>query len=221
MFELTLTFDNGPEPSVTPQVLDVLARHGVASTFFVIGSKLLNPQARACAERAHSEGHWIGNHTWTHTRPLGEQPGQEAAQLEIGRTQAEIGSLSHRPPLFRPMGGGGNLDRRLLSLEAAAMLQTGCYSCVLWNAVPRDWQNPHGWLDTALAQLAAKPWTLMVLHDLPNGAMRHLDRFLTEVADRGGRFRQDFPPACLPITGGNVTGPLADFVSSASTPAVR
>jgi peptidoglycan-N-acetylglucosamine deacetylase len=215
MFELTVTFDNGPEPSVTPQVLDVLARHGVASTFFVIGGKLLNPQARACAQRAHSERHWIGNHTWTHTRPLGEQPGEQAAQLEIRHTQAEIGSLSHQPPLFRPMGGGGNLDHRLLSLEAAAMLQEGGYSCVLWNALPGDWQNPDGWVDTALAQLAAQPWTLMVLHDLPNGAMRHLDRFLTEVNSRGGQFRQDFPPACLPITGGRVTGPLADFVSPA------
>jgi peptidoglycan/xylan/chitin deacetylase (PgdA/CDA1 family) len=215
MFELTVTFDNGPEPAVTPKVLDVLARHGVASTFFVIGSKLLNPQARACAERAHSEGHWIGNHTWTHTRPLGEQPGEQAAQLEIRRTQAEIGPLSRQPPLFRPMGGGGNLDRRLLSLEAAAMLQQGGYSCVLWNALPRDWQNPDGWVDTALAQLTALPWTLMVLHDLPNGAMRHLDRFLTEVNDRGGNFRQDFPPACLPITAGRVTGPLADFVNPA------
>jgi peptidoglycan/xylan/chitin deacetylase (PgdA/CDA1 family) len=213
MFELTVTFDNGPEPSVTPQVLDVLARHGVASTFFVIGSKLLNPRARACAERAHAEGHWIGNHTWTHTRPLGEQPGPDAAQLEIGRTQAEIGSLSHHPPLFRPMGGGGNLDRRLLSVEAAAMLQQDGYSCVLWNALPRDWQNPDGWVDTALAQFAAQPWSLMVLHDLPNGAMHHLDRFLTEVNNRGGQFRQDFPPGCLPITGGSVTGPLVDFVS--------
>jgi peptidoglycan-N-acetylglucosamine deacetylase len=216
MFELTVTFDNGPEPSVTPHVLDVLARHGVASTFFVIGSKLANPQARACAQRAHSEGHWIGNHTWTHTRPLGEQPGEQAAHLEIGRTQAEIGSLSHQAPLFRPMGGGGNLDRRLLSLEAAAMLQAGGYSCVLWNALPRDWQNPDGWVDTALAQLTVQPWTLMVLHDLPNGAMRHLDRFLAEVSGRGGQYRQDFPPACLPITRGSVTGPLADFVTPAA-----
>jgi peptidoglycan/xylan/chitin deacetylase (PgdA/CDA1 family) len=61
MFELTVTFDNGPEPLVTPGVLDILAHHGVASTFFVIGSKLAKPEARACAERAHSEGHWIGN----------------------------------------------------------------------------------------------------------------------------------------------------------------
>jgi peptidoglycan-N-acetylglucosamine deacetylase len=157
MFELTLTFDNGPEPSVTPQVLDVLARHGIASTFFVIGNKLQTPLARACAERAHAEGHWIGNHTWNHTRPLGEQPGEQAAQLEIGHTQAEIGSLSQSPPLFRPTGGGGNLDRRLLSPEAATMLQAGGYSCVLWNAVPRDWENPDGWVDTALAQLALQP----------------------------------------------------------------
>jgi peptidoglycan/xylan/chitin deacetylase (PgdA/CDA1 family) len=215
MFELTVTFDNGPEPSVTPGVLDVLARHGIASTFFVIGNKLQNPPARACAERAHSEGHWIGNHTWTHTRPLGEQPGEQAAQLEIGRTQAEIGSLLQPAPLFRPTGGGGNLDRRLLSPEAAAMLQAGGYSCVLWNAVPRDWENPDGWVGTALDQLALQPWTLMVLHDLPNGAMRHLDRFLTEVAHRGGRFRQDFPPECMPITKGSVTGPLEDFVTLA------
>jgi peptidoglycan/xylan/chitin deacetylase (PgdA/CDA1 family) len=218
MFELTVTFDNGPEPSVTPGVLDVLARHGIASSFFVIGNKLQNPLARACAERAHAEGHWIGNHTWTHTRPLGQQPGEPAAQLEIGRTQAEIGSLSHHPPLFRPTGGGGNLDRRLLSPEAALMLQAGGYSCVLWNAVPRDWENPDRWVDTALAQLALQPWTLMVLHDLPNGAMRHLDRFLTEVSRRGGLFRQDFPPECLPITAGSVTGPLADFVTPAATP---
>jgi peptidoglycan/xylan/chitin deacetylase (PgdA/CDA1 family) len=218
MFELTLTFDNGPEPSVTPQVLDVLARHGVLSTFFVIGNKLQNQQARACAEQAHAEGHWIGNHTWTHTRPLGEQPGEQAAQREIERTQAEIGSLSRRPPLFRPTGGGGNLDRRLLSPEAAAMLQAGGYSCVMWNAVPRDWEDPDGWVDTALTQLALQPWTLMVLHDLPNGAMRHLDRFLREVAARGGQFRQDFPPACVPITAGSVTGPLADFVTPASKP---
>ena len=114
MFDVTVTFDNGPEPSVTPRVLDVLARRGVRTTFFVIGNKLLIRDARACTERAHAEGHWIGNHTWTHSRPLGERPGAATADLEIGRTQAEIGVLSHSDRLFRPTGGGGHLDRRLL-----------------------------------------------------------------------------------------------------------
>jgi peptidoglycan-N-acetylglucosamine deacetylase len=217
MFELTLTFDNGPEPDVTPGVLDVLSHRRIAGTFFVLGHKLVHPAARACAERAHAEGHWIGNHTWTHTIPLGERPGEEAVQQEIERTQAEIGQLSNDPPLFRP-NGGGNLDRRLLSPQAAAKLQAGGYSCVLWNSIPRDWANPDGWIDTALLHLTEQSWTLMVLHDIASGAMDHLDRFLAEVRNRGGRFRQDFPPSCLPITAGKVTGPLADFVSAESGP---
>ena len=127
MFDVTVTFDNGPEPSITPGVLDVL-RRGVRTTFFVIGSKLQNRGARARAERAHAEGHWIGNHTWTHSRPLGEDPGAAVAELEIARTQAEIGALSHSDRLFRPTGGGGHLDRRLLSAEAAALLEAGGYT---------------------------------------------------------------------------------------------
>jgi peptidoglycan/xylan/chitin deacetylase (PgdA/CDA1 family) len=210
MFDLTVTFDNGPEPQVTPGVLDVLARRGIASTFFVIGQKLGERRARACAERAHAEGHWIGNHTFTHSRPLGEQRG-EAAVEEISRTQAALGALAHPDRLFRPMGGGGHLDRRLLNPAAAALLTAGGYTCVLWNAVPRDWADPEGWLDTALAQLAGQPETLMVLHDLPTGAMRHLDRFLGAARDRGARFRQDFPPACLPIVAGRAMQPLGRY----------
>src|SRR5262249_30255091 len=149
---------------------------------------------------------------------LGENPGASAAELEIARTQAEIGALSHPDRLFRPSGGGGHLDRRLLSPEAAALLQAGGYTCVLWNAVPRDWADPEGWGQTPLAQLAPQAWTLMALHDVPNGVLRHLDRFLDAVTERGGRLRQDFPPSCLPITRGGVTGPLADFVSAATEP---
>ena len=218
MFDLTLTFDNGPEPSVTPSVLDVLAKHEIQTTFFVIGQKLQDKASRACAERAHAEGHRIGNHTWTHSRPLGEQPGRVAADLEIGRTQAAIDELSSHPPLFRPTGGGGNLDKRLLSADAAALLQAGGYTCVLWNAVPRDWIDIDGWVDTALRQIKARPWTLMVLHDLPSGAMPHLDRFVSEARALGGRMRQDFPPACLPMKAGSAEPELADFVTYGSDP---
>ena len=114
MFDLTLTFDNGPEPGVTPHVLNILREHGIKSTFFVIGEKLGDPERRRLAARAHDEGHWIGNHTFTHTVPLGQQPGAETAQNEIGRTQAAIGELAHPYRWFRPFGGGGNLDERLL-----------------------------------------------------------------------------------------------------------
>ncbi len=55
----------------------------------------------------------------------------------------------------------------------------------------------------------------MVLHDLPTGAMRHLDRFLDEVAAAGGRIRQDFPPDCLPIVDGIAVQPLEPYVTVA------
>ena len=88
MFDLTLTFDNGPEPGVTPRVLDILRERGIKATFFVIGEKLGDAGRRQLAVRAHDEGHWIGNHTFTHSVPLGEQRDAATAEKEIGRTQA-------------------------------------------------------------------------------------------------------------------------------------
>ena len=210
---LTLSFDNGPEPAVTPLVLDTLARHGIEATFFVIGNKLADPAARACVERAAAEGHWIGNHTWTHSLPLGEQPGR--ASFEITQTQDALGSLAHPSRWFRPMGGGGAIGPHLLSADALTLLERDRYSCVLWNAIPRDWAEPDAWVETALGQIGEQEWTLMVLHDLPTGAMTQLDAFLNRVKERGMIFRQDFPPDCVPIVEGSAHMPIGNIVAGA------
>jgi peptidoglycan/xylan/chitin deacetylase (PgdA/CDA1 family) len=213
MPDLTLTFDNGPEPDVTPHVLNVLASRGIRATFFLIGRKLASPEGRRLAGRAAAEGHWLGNHTWSHSAPLGLS-GPEAAAAEIGRTQEALGPLAHPDRFFRPMGQGGHLDARLLSPAAAELLQEGGYTLVLWNALPRDWEDPDGWVERALDQCRVQPWSLMVLHDVPGGAMRHLERFVDAVAERGGRFRQDLPPACTPIVRGEVVGPIKAYVAA-------
>ncbi len=213
MFDLTLSFDNGPDPSVTPGVLDELARRQIRTTFFVIGEKLALPGGRALAERAKAEGHAIGNHTWTHSIPLGRRSEPDVAEVEIGRTQALIGDLAHPDRYFRPFGGGGVLGPHLMNEPVLRFLQAGGYTCVLWNSIPRDFADPEGWVETALAQCESQPWTLMVLHDLPNGAMAHLPRFLDAVAARGGRIRQDFPPDCVPIRRGAVTGDVEPLVT--------
>jgi hypothetical protein len=69
-------------------------------------------------------------------------------------------------------------------------------------------------VERALGQIAAQPWSLMVLHDLPTGAMRHLDRFLGLVADRGGRIRQDFPPDCLPMVEGEMKFSIDGYLAA-------
>ena len=214
MFDLTLSFDNGPEPDVTPVVLDMLARRGIKTTFFVIGEKIADPERRRLAARAHAEGHWIGNHTYTHSVPLGRLRGDDVAEREIGRTQQVLGSRAHPQRWFRPFGGGGNLDEGLLRPLVVNHLVEGRYSCVLWNAIPRDWDDPDGWVDRGLVQCTSQPWTLMVLHDLPTGAMAHLERFLDRVAEAGARFRQEFPPACVPIRSGDIVLPINPYVSN-------
>jgi peptidoglycan-N-acetylglucosamine deacetylase len=213
VFDLTLSFDNGPMPDVTPLVLDVLARRGVKSTFFVIGEKLARPEHRALAERAHAEGHWIGNHTWSHSLPFGLMTA-DTAKSEFDRTQQEIGSLAHPHRFFRPYGQGGNLDNQLLSRPVLDHLAKERATIVLWSALPRDWQDPDGWVERALGQVAAQPWSLMVLHDLPTGAMRHLDRFLGLIEERGGRIRQDFPPDCTPMIDGRLIQPLDQYLAA-------
>ena len=214
MFDLTLSFDNGPEPDVTPHVLDTLAKHSIKTTFFVIGEKLADPARRQLAARAHEEGHWIGNHTYTHSVPLGLQRDPDTAEHEIARTQALIGDLAHPQRWFRPFGSGGNLDDRLLKPSVVDHLCTGGYSCVLWNSIPRDWNAPEGWVERALAQCRAQAWSLVVLHDLPTGAMRHLDMFLDRAFEAGARFRQEFPPDCVPIRAGKIVLPIESYVSS-------
>ena len=204
--EVTLTFDNGPDPETTPDVLAALAERDLRATFFVVGEKLA--AARGLAERAHAAGHWIGNHTWTHRAPFGRIDDPAAPAREIERTQALIGDLAHPDRLFRPVGGGGELGPHVLTPETVEVLVAGGYTCALWNAVPGDWHDPDGWVDRALAQCRAAGRTLLVLHDLPTGAMRHLPRFLDMGAREGMTFTQALPEACLPIVRGAVVRPL-------------
>jgi len=214
VLEITLTFDNGPEPGVTPRVLDILRERGIKTTFFVIGEKLADPERRRLAARAHDEGHWIGNHTFTHSVPLGQQRDATTAEDEIGRTQAAIDDLAHPGRWFRPFGGGGNLDDRLLKPSVVDYLIRNRHSCVLWNAIPRDRDDPVAGLIVRWSNAQSLPWTLMVVHDLPTGAMDHLEHILDRTDALGARFHQDFPPDCVPIRAGGIVLPIQNYVSS-------
>ena len=222
MFKLTLTFDNGPEPDITPHVLEVLRRAGIRSTFFVLGSKLALPGRRALAEQAAADGHWIGNHTYSHGVSLGNSTDPEAPAQEIGGTEELIGALAHPDKFFRPNGGGGKLGPHLLSPLARDYLIARNYSVVLWNAIPEDWKDADGWVARAMTQIQgqspghsqAQPWSLMVLHDLPGGAMPHLESFIEQARAAGAQFVQEFPPECVPLRAGVASPALSNYVAA-------
>jgi peptidoglycan-N-acetylglucosamine deacetylase len=208
---VTLTFDNGPEPLVTPGVLDCLARHHVKATFFVMGRKAITPEGCALVRRASEEGHWIGNHTFTHSAPLGRLDGA-AAVNEFEQAEQALAWLDQPQKLFRPPGSG-QLGKHLLHPAVVERLKAGGYTCVLWNSVPGDWRDPDGWLERAVADCQSRDWTLLVLHDKPNGAMAHLDEFLARVQTAGAALTQEFPPDCVPIVDGKVVLPLDPYVN--------
>ena len=211
MAKVTLTFDNGPESQTTPLVLDCLGQHGIKATFFVLGRKVSTPDGLDLARRASREGHWMGNHTWSHVGRLGEGT-REVALHEFERTEEALSWLKQPVPLFRPRGGAGKLGRGLLHPAVVERLTLGGYTCVLWNSVPGDYRDPDGWMERALADCRTREWSLVVLHDLPNGAMRHLGSFLRKLREQGYQFTQDFPPDCTPIVGGKIMQPLDEFL---------
>ena len=211
MTVITLTFDNGPDPEVTPHVLDTLSNHDVKATFFVLGDKLRD--RRKLTERAHAEGHWVGNHTFNHMVPLGLSLERGMSVSEIQRTEAMIGDLAHPRRFFRPFGGGGHIDHRLLDRASLSYLCGHNYTCVLWNVIAEDWQRPKGWVENALTLSAQHDHALIVLHDVATGAMRELDRFLHSVKDRGDTFQQEFPRSCVPIERGKLLLPIDALVS--------
>ncbi|HEX2691567.1 MAG TPA: polysaccharide deacetylase family protein [Kofleriaceae bacterium] len=213
MNRITLSFDNGPDPEITPAVLDVLCSRGVTAHFYVLGKRLGDPHGRRLVERARDDGHIVGNHSFSHAVPLGQDARPDAVEAEIAATEALLAPLVPGPKRFRPFGKSGAIGRHLLSRGAVAYLTAHGYSCILWNSVPRDWIDPAGWPARALADCAAQPHTLLVLHDIPNACLPGLAGFLDAAHARGFELVCDVPPACAPIVDGRATADLDDIVA--------
>jgi len=136
---LALTFDDGPDPRWTPDILDILKRENVPATFFIIGK---NGQTYPdLVRRIADEGHEIGNHSFTHPN-LGEIP-LSLTELELNATQRLIESLVGRSTvLFRPPFFGDAEADRPQEVEPAIVAQNLGYIMVGVRIDPDDWQLP-------------------------------------------------------------------------------
>ncbi len=128
---MALTFDDGPNPAVTPRLLDLLSRHNVRATFFLIGKFV-----RACpalAAEISARGHAIGNHTETHPNLVWLSPRRIAEELE--RCSEAIAAATGREARWmRPPYGyrGPQL--------AAVIRRLGSAGVMMWSAMARDWK---------------------------------------------------------------------------------
>lgn len=127
--EIALTYDDGPNDAATLQLLDVLARHNVRATFFMIGRFVR--QRPEIARAVHSAGHLVGNHTMTHPW-LAWQPDRVIREELRGCNQALEDTLGAAVRYMRPPHGA----RRPAVLRIARELGV---SIVQWNVMGNDW----------------------------------------------------------------------------------
>lgn len=129
--QIALTFDDGPHPTLTPRILDILAQYNVPATFFMVGQNIFNypDAARAVIEA----GHEVGNHTFTHPHLAGLN--EDAIMDEIGKCEDALEELcEYRPHLLRTPQGA-----LTPSLEKCVLEDD--YILVLWSLDTRDWEN--------------------------------------------------------------------------------
>ncbi|MEJ1968118.1 MAG: glycosyltransferase [Rhizomicrobium sp.] len=137
--KIALTFDDGPDPEWTPQILDILKDKHVKATFFVIGSNAeANPEL---VQRILAEGHELGNHTYTHPN-LADTPGG-AVPLELNATQRLVQALTRRSlVLFRPPYLGDAEPGDVSDIIPVEIAQQMGYITVGENVDPIDWSLP-------------------------------------------------------------------------------
>lgn len=136
--ELLLTYDDGPFPSTTPRLLDLLDELDLKAVFFVLGHRIHGPSARAQRNReilrdTWNRGHVVGCHGFTHrTMPALPMTEQER---EIERCEREVTAvIGERPWLYRPPGGA-------LDDAGRRMLVSRGYTIAWWRYDSLDWQR--------------------------------------------------------------------------------
>ncbi len=169
--QIALTYDDGPNDPHTLKLLDVLAKHSVRATFFMIGRYV--QQRPEIARAVAQAGHVIGNHTFTHPLLTFESEGQTRIQL-VDCHQALQDAIGEHSNLFRPPFGG----RRPATLRVAHELEL---QTVMWNVTGYDWNAPPAAVIESKVVRQMRGGDVILLHDGGYRAMG-ADRAQTVIA---------------------------------------
>lgn len=181
---IALTFDDGPHPTYTNQILDILKEYDVKATFFVLGKF-----AEAYPDiiiRQWQEGHEIGNHTYSHVDA--KRVSKKVLYNEYKKTQEIIENLiNHQPRLFRPPYGS-------FDSQALDIVEMHDSIIVLWSAHQdsKDWSNPdvEEIVNTTLSNI--RNGDIILFHDYvyydESSTVEALKEIIPELKSRGYRF---------------------------------
>jgi peptidoglycan/xylan/chitin deacetylase (PgdA/CDA1 family) len=179
---IALTFDDGPWPKTTQQVLDILKKKNVKATFFLVGQPL--KEYPAIAQQIVADGHAIGNHTWSHRY---NYMNEATAAKEINDTAALIYKITGvKTSYFRPPGGA-------LRNGLATYAQKQKYVVAMWTVDSADSNIRRFGASTLVKNVLkeAKPGGIVLLHD---GGGNHsptvqaLPKIIDKLKERGYKF---------------------------------
>jgi peptidoglycan/xylan/chitin deacetylase (PgdA/CDA1 family) len=157
---VALSFDDGPHPTFTLQVLDILEQHNAKATFFLIGEQALRyPEV---VSRIKAAGHEVGNHYFKNGSTLRHSDAEFLSYLE--QAERAIG-IAPGPKLFRPPGG-------VAWPKQLRLARVHGYQCVLGSAYPHDPIQPPVWYIRWLIGKNLLPGAIVILHDGISDATR-------------------------------------------------
>ena len=173
--QIALTFDDGPDPKSTIQILETLNKYDAKATFFMLGSRVeYYPEI---AKKVQEAGHELGNHTWTH--PDLTNANVEKVHNEINETSSIIENVTgQKVTAFRPPYGAVNKTVRS---------QTNL-PVVLWDIDTLDWKHrdPNQLLEQVKG--ATKDGSIILMHDIHQSTADGLDAVLAHLQSEGYTF---------------------------------
>ncbi|MFJ5625082.1 polysaccharide deacetylase family protein [Peribacillus loiseleuriae] len=154
---VAITFDDGPHPVFTPQILDILAKYNAKATFFVAGNKV--KRFPAILKRQVKEGHEIANHTYNHIYDRNITAAKLTAELD--QTDKIIKLFTgNKPTLYRPVGGLYN------DLIINSAIKNGKLVILWsWHQDPQDWKSPAASQIYRHITKGVSPGNIILFHD--------------------------------------------------------
>ncbi|NYF25123.1 polysaccharide deacetylase family protein [Sporosarcina sp. JAI121] len=173
--QVALTFDDGPDPKVTMQILETLNKYDAKATFFMLGSRVeYYPEIAKSVQEA---GHELGNHTWNH--PDLTKAGMEKIRNEIDKTSSMIENVTgQQATAFRPPYGAVNETVRSQSN----------LPIILWDVDTLDWKHRDSNKLLTNVKSMTKNGSIILMHDIHQSTADGLDSVLTYLQSEGYTF---------------------------------
>ncbi len=176
---IAMTFDDGPNEKLTPELLDILKARHIHATFFVVGQNAERfPQI---LERAVREGHEIGNHSWSH--PAFAKMSESAVRRELQKTDDAIrAATGHSPVLLRPPYGS------ITAHQKQWIHADFGYDIILWDVDPLDWKRPGPSVVMNRIVKETHPGSIILSHDIHPGTIAAMPETLDRLQAEGFKF---------------------------------